>query len=62
MSRDEHESEESIEGGLQGTGVALDLREEKSALKGREQGHGEVIGVDAGQQMAVGVQRSQCPR
>jgi hypothetical protein len=36
---------------LEGTGVALDLREEESALKRREKRHGEVVGVDAGREM-----------
>jgi hypothetical protein len=45
------EGEEGVEGGLEGTGVALDLREEESALKRREKRHGEVVRVDAGREM-----------
>jgi hypothetical protein len=53
------EGEESIEGGLEGTGVALDLGEEKPALKGREQRHGEIIGIEAGRELPLRIQRAQ---
>ena len=50
------ESEQRVESGLQGTGVALDLREQQSALKSGEKRHGEVVGVDVGREMTGGVQ------
>ena len=36
---------------MQGTAVALDLREQQSALKGREKRDGQVVGVDVGREM-----------
>jgi hypothetical protein len=40
-------------------GVALDLREEKSALQRGEKRHGQVVGVDVRREMPSGVKGSQ---
>jgi hypothetical protein len=41
------EGEDRVEGGFQGTGVTLDLRQEQPALERREQRYGEIVGGDA---------------
>jgi hypothetical protein len=50
------EREQRVESGLQGTGIAPDLREQQSALKSGEKRNGEVVGVDVGREMPGGVQ------
>ena len=56
---DAGEGEDGVDGGFEGTGVALDLREEESALKRGEQRHGEVVGVDADREMPGGLESPQ---
>jgi hypothetical protein len=41
------EGEDGVDGGFEGSGVALDLREEKSALQRSEKRHSEVVGADS---------------
>jgi hypothetical protein len=42
-----HEGQEGVDRGLEGTGVPLELGEQETILERGEEGHGEVVGVDA---------------
>ena len=53
------EGEQCVEGGFEGTGVPLNLGEEKSSLERGEQGDGQVVGVDAGRDAPGGVKGPQ---
>ena len=53
------EGEDGVDGGFQGAGVALDLREQEPALEGGEQRHGEVVGAGAGREVPGGLQSTQ---
>jgi len=47
LGTDAGEFEEGVEGGFEGTGVALDLGEEETALECGEEGDSEVVRVGA---------------
>ena len=56
---DARELEEGVDGGFEGTGVALDLGEEEAALECGEEGDGEVVRVGAVREVPGGVQTAQ---
>ena len=58
-SRARSESENSVDGGFERTGVPLDLGEEEAPLDSGEEGDGEVVGLQAGPQVPGGVKCSQ---
>jgi hypothetical protein len=51
LAADAGEFEEGVDGGFEGTGVALDLGEEETALECGEEGDSEVVWVGAVQGM-----------
>ena len=53
------EFEEGVDGGFEGTGVALDLGEEEPALERGEEGDGEVVRVGAVREVAGVVETVQ---
>jgi ATP-binding cassette, subfamily B, bacterial len=56
---DAREGEDGVDGGFEGTGVPLDLREDESSLEGGEQGDREVVAADARREVAGGRQGAQ---
>jgi hypothetical protein len=56
---DAGEFEDGVEGGFEGTGVALDLGEEETALERGEEGDSEVIRVGALREMPGVVKTAQ---
>ena len=56
---DPGEFEKGVDGGFEGTGVALDLGEEETALEYGEEGDSEVVRVDAVQEVPGVVKTAQ---